>query len=53
MGQSPVSGQVFAGYRIERLLGAGGMGEIFLAADRDLPRFVALKLLGRDRTADP
>ncbi|WP_459548405.1 hypothetical protein [Nocardia sp. X0981] len=53
MGQSPASGQVFAGYRIERLLGAGGMGEVFLATDRDLPRFVALKLLGRDRTGDP
>lgn len=53
MGQSPASGQVFAGYRIERLLGAGGMGEVFLATDRDLPRFVALKLLGRDRKGDP
>ncbi|MGW5381683.1 serine/threonine-protein kinase [Nocardia sp. NPDC003963] len=38
-------GQVFAGYHIERLLGAGGMGEVYLARDRDLPRPVALKLL--------
>jgi serine/threonine-protein kinase len=38
-------GQIFAGYRIDRLLGAGGMGEVYLARDRDLPRRVALKLL--------
>ncbi|MGV9414121.1 serine/threonine-protein kinase [Nocardia sp. NPDC003693] len=38
-------GQSFAGYPIERLLGVGGMGEVYLARDRDLPRPVALKLL--------
>ncbi|NUP27916.1 MAG: serine/threonine protein kinase, partial [Nocardia sp.] len=38
-------GQIFAGYHIDRLLGAGGMGEVYLARDRDLPRPVALKLL--------
>ncbi|QLY27702.1 serine/threonine protein kinase [Nocardia huaxiensis] len=45
MGRKLAQGQVFAGYRIERLLGVGGMGEVYLAHDRDLPRFVALKLL--------
>ena len=45
MGRTLASGQVFAGYRIERLLGAGGMGEVYLARDRDLPRFTALKVL--------
>lgn len=53
MGQTAEPGQVFAGYRIERLLGMGGMGEVYLAHDRDLPRFVALKLLGGAVTDDP
>ncbi len=32
-------------YRIERLLGAGGMGEVFLAVDTKLNRPVAIKFL--------
>ncbi|MEU1983465.1 protein kinase [Nocardia sp. NPDC019395] len=46
-------GDDFAGYRIERLLGVGGMGEVYLAQDRDLPRPVALKLLGAAVAGDP
>lgn len=39
-------GQVFAGYTIVRVLGAGGMGEVYLAAHPRLPRNDALKVLG-------
>ncbi|MEV0293443.1 serine/threonine-protein kinase [Nocardia sp. NPDC050710] len=52
MGQTLAPGQTFAGYGIERLLGVGGMGEVYLAQDRDLPRMVALKLLSRAMTGD-
>jgi hypothetical protein len=39
------NGQVFAGYRILRLLGSGGMGEVYLAQHPRLPRRDALKIL--------
>jgi len=45
-------GQVFAGYRIERLLGVGGMGAVYLAHHPNLPKLVALKLLSRAMTDD-
>jgi serine/threonine protein kinase len=39
------SGEVFAGYVIQRLLGTGGMGEVYLAQHPRLPRHDALKIL--------
>ncbi|GAB4586617.1 serine/threonine-protein kinase [Nocardia sp. IFM 10818] len=47
-------GTTFAGYRIVRTLGVGGMGTVFLARHPRLPREDALKLLpdGRGGSAD-
>ncbi len=39
-------GQVFAGYTVVRVLGTGGMGEVYLAEHPRLPRRDALKILG-------
>ncbi|MGV9859133.1 protein kinase domain-containing protein [Gordonia sp. NPDC003425] len=42
-------GSYVAGYRIERELGSGGMGAVFLARHPELPRSDALKILTSDR----
>ncbi|MET9329304.1 serine/threonine-protein kinase [Tsukamurella sp. NPDC003166] len=46
-------GAVFAGYTIERMLGAGGMGEVYVARHPRLPRSDALKVLLPQFAADP
>jgi serine/threonine-protein kinase len=45
-------GATFAGYTIVQLLGAGGMGEVYLAQHPRLPRRDALKVLPTSVSAD-
>lgn len=47
-----MSGATFAGYTILRLLGSGGMGEVYLAQHPRLPRRDALKILPTEVSAD-
>src|SRR6185503_5178736 len=45
-------GTIVAGYRVERELGRGASGAVFLARDEHLDRPVALKLLSPELAAD-
>jgi len=45
-------GDEFAGYRIERRLGRGGMGILYLAVEPGLDRRVALKLIAPEAATD-
>jgi eukaryotic-like serine/threonine-protein kinase len=46
-------GQTLGSYKILRLLGAGAMGEVYLAEHRHLQRKAALKLLARELVGRP
>jgi serine/threonine-protein kinase len=46
------AGQTIGDYEIVSLIGSGGMGEVYLAEDRELHRKVALKLVRRDMASE-
>ncbi len=47
------SGMKLGPYRIESLLGVGGMGEVYLARDTRLERTVAIKILPAHLSSNP
>src|SRR6478609_8323007 len=47
------AGDVVAGFRVERHLDSGGMGDVYLVRHPRLSRLDALKVLREDASADP
>ena len=52
MASQDLVGRVISHYRIIKLLGSGGMGEIYLADDIQLDRTVAIKVLPAEVASD-
>src|SRR4029453_11013262 len=51
--EATLVGRTISHYQVLSLLGAGGMGEVYLARDPRLDRTVALKILPGELAADP
>ena len=45
-------GSVVSGYRVQRVLGSGGMGTVYAVTDPQLPRLDALKVLPAELSSD-
>ena len=52
MSSQITSGTLVSGYRIDRLIGSGATGAVYLARDETLDRPVALKILAPDIARD-
>jgi len=52
LGMDPFAGRVLSHYRLQKRLGAGGMGVLYRATDLKLGRAVAVKLLARHLVGD-
>jgi serine/threonine protein kinase/alpha-beta hydrolase superfamily lysophospholipase len=51
--KTSLAGRTLAHYRINTVIGAGGMGEVYRATDTKLARDVALKILPPEMASDP
>ena len=51
--QDPLCGESIDKYKIEKLLGRGGMGAVYLAQDKRLIRPVAIKILSTELASQP
>jgi serine/threonine protein kinase len=51
--ENTLAGRTLSHYHVVSLLGAGGMGEVYLARDPRLDRTVAIKILPGDLAEDP
>ena len=51
--QSVSEPKMLGKYQIEKRIGAGGMGTVYLAKDTQLKRVVALKVLAQDKAQNP
>src|SRR6266540_4367918 len=51
--ENTLTGRTLSHYQVVSLLGAGGMGEVYLARDPRLDRTVAIKILPGDLAEDP
>ena len=48
-----LEGRQFGRYRLQHLLGSGGMGEVYLATDSSLNRNVAIKVIRAEAASYP